>query len=360
MFSLFGTNLNYAQVDKEPSATAVAQPEARHLMGKWICNNDPADVYQINPDKTAQHFRDKGNWQVADNLLTISWENGFRLIFDTNQTGPAFTGLSYPPGKIEPDKLLFSCEENPAPAAAETPAVPAVTLPAERTLTSADGRQMAGSVLSKSDSGIKFRRTSDNKEFEIPLDKLSAEDRTWVDNATMPAPRKLRVLVLDKENPQRYPEFELFKKHGCEVVFSGNDEESENRWKPADIEKIPQEEMLKYDIIWTDKNTNNPDKLITTLKQFGGVAVVHDYRMGMTRRKFLDDGVVTTKKHNPAYNPYVRDSVNFVFYVSLKIKRRGIQNTLPDMEAIEKMVTTAIRLTETYRPGTPIGVGADK
>jgi hypothetical protein len=59
-------------------------------------------------------------------------------------------------------------------------AAPRNTLPAARTLTSADGRAMAGTILSKSDTAISFERAADKKTFEIPLEKLSDSDKAFV------------------------------------------------------------------------------------------------------------------------------------------------------------------------------------
>jgi len=53
----------------------------------------------------------------------------------------------------------------------------AQTLPAGRTITDTQGRSMDGTILSKTDAAIKFRRASDGKEFEVPYDKLSVIDR---------------------------------------------------------------------------------------------------------------------------------------------------------------------------------------
>ena len=54
------------------------------------------------------------------------------------------------------------------------------TLPVEREITDAQGRQMAGTVLTINGGSIKFRRASDGKEFDIALDKLSVPDRMFL------------------------------------------------------------------------------------------------------------------------------------------------------------------------------------
>ncbi len=58
-------------------------------------------------------------------------------------------------------------------------ALAAQTYPAERTITDTQGRSMEGTILSKTDVSIKFRRASDGKEYDISLDKLSVIDRIY-------------------------------------------------------------------------------------------------------------------------------------------------------------------------------------
>ena len=89
----------------EQPATA---DDTTHLIGEWVCNANQNDIYQINPDKTTRHLADKGTWMLSEKLLTISWENAYRLTIDTNQIGTTITGNSYPPGKNKPDILNFT------------------------------------------------------------------------------------------------------------------------------------------------------------------------------------------------------------------------------------------------------------
>ena len=148
--------------------------DATHLMGEWFCGANQNDIYQIKSDKTTQHFGDKGTWLLSNNLLTISWENGYRLTIDTTQTGTPITGNSYPPGRNQPDILNFTHKGSTGTV---TPTGP--TLPITHTLTSADGRKMEVTILSKSETAIKAKR-ADGKECEIALDKLSAADKAFV------------------------------------------------------------------------------------------------------------------------------------------------------------------------------------
>lgn len=109
------TIAGFSQEGATSSATVGTEPDTKptthrpsHLYGEWFCNGDKADVYRIQADKTAQHFHDKGAWRVTNGLLTISWENGYRLTIDTRQTGSSFIGNSFPPGRDQPDRLKFT------------------------------------------------------------------------------------------------------------------------------------------------------------------------------------------------------------------------------------------------------------
>jgi hypothetical protein len=89
------------------------------------------------------------------------------------------------------------------------PAISPATLPAERTLIDTQGRPLAGKVLSKTDKAIQFVRASDQQEFAITLDKLSAADRSWLNGtpASKPTPElrkstaKIRVSVTKPGHP---------------------------------------------------------------------------------------------------------------------------------------------------------------
>jgi hypothetical protein len=52
--------------------------------------------------------------------------------------------------------------------------------PVERTLTDGTGRKLEATILSHSEDKIRIRRKSDQKEFDIPMDKVSAKDRIWL------------------------------------------------------------------------------------------------------------------------------------------------------------------------------------
>ena len=52
-------------------------------------------------------------------------------------------------------------------------------LPVEHTMTDTTGRKIAATILSKTDTTLKFRRTSDGREFDVPIDKLSPADQKF-------------------------------------------------------------------------------------------------------------------------------------------------------------------------------------
>ena len=146
-------------------------PKAYPLLGKWYCNGMESDIYQINSDKTATHLGDKGKWITSDDLLTISWANGYRLTFDLTQTGDPVIGKSYPPGKPKPDELKF------------TKPLPTLTLPSARVITDTQSRKISGIILKKTGKSINFQRDSDGKVVSISMDKLSEDDQKFISSA---------------------------------------------------------------------------------------------------------------------------------------------------------------------------------
>ena len=58
--------------------------------------------------------------------------------------------------------------------------------PADRSITDSQGRKMEGTLQSKTATSIKLVRKADGKEFDLPLEKLSIEDRTFIATLTNP------------------------------------------------------------------------------------------------------------------------------------------------------------------------------
>ena len=73
-------------------------------------------------------------------------------------------------------------------------------LPVEHAITDITGRKIAVTILSKTDTTLKFRRTSDGREFDIPIDKLSPADQKFFMLLGKPGPieeSELEVSVRD-------------------------------------------------------------------------------------------------------------------------------------------------------------------
>ena len=109
---------------------------------------------------------------------------------------------------------LASFSQTSEPTVAITPtaiAPTAQTMPVARTLTSADGRTIEVTILSKSATAIKAKK-ADGKEFKIALDKLSDADKAFVVGLTNPDPnavKKPTVLVV-VDRGYKYPEYSEF------------------------------------------------------------------------------------------------------------------------------------------------------
>ncbi len=82
------------------------------------------------------------------------------------------------PGFAPPEKPTNSLMPSPpqnAPAAKKAGA-----LPMERNVTDAQGRALQGIVLGKASNTIGFRRIADQKEFVIPISRLSSADQAFL------------------------------------------------------------------------------------------------------------------------------------------------------------------------------------
>lgn len=79
-----------------------------NFYGEWYCDGIKTDIYRFLADKTARHRNDNGAWRVSNGVLTVLWENGYRLTIDIRQTGSTVLGNSFPPGRDQPDHLRFT------------------------------------------------------------------------------------------------------------------------------------------------------------------------------------------------------------------------------------------------------------
>lgn len=114
---------------------------------------------------------------------------------DTQQSGAPAAGETAP-RRNAAESLGFASEadyfsSSPAAAApagnAPSPARGAsAAAPISRNLKSADGRSVEALLLSRTDTAVKIRRKADAAEFTIPLEKLSAADRKFIEGGAVP------------------------------------------------------------------------------------------------------------------------------------------------------------------------------
>lgn len=128
-------------------------------------------------------------------------------------------------------------------ANAQTPTPATQSLPVLRALTSTAGRKLEGTIIAKSGVDIKFRRTTDGKEFTLPIDKLSADDQIFVaglevsttPDIAKPAAGGNPVKVLYLITPKMVfvgdvRTIEALTKLGCEVTLSTLDGTAKTEW----------------------------------------------------------------------------------------------------------------------------------
>jgi hypothetical protein len=85
-------------------------------------------------------------------------------------------------------------------------ASPVNPLPTERTLTDVHGRKVEAVVLVDEGTGLRIRRKADGREFTIPLERLSPQDRQWIvalREIKDLRPSKLDDFDPDLESPER-------------------------------------------------------------------------------------------------------------------------------------------------------------
>lgn len=137
---------------------------------------------------------------------------------------------------------------------------PAQTMPVAHTLTSADGRTIDVTILSKSDTAIKAKK-ADGKEAEITLDKLSEADKAFVAGLIEKKARVLLMGTVFSANGNFQMITDLLKKHGFDVtigVYRGlGDKDGEAETEFDKISKVEKAVLVNttaaidpYDILW--------------------------------------------------------------------------------------------------------------
>jgi hypothetical protein len=155
------------------------------LLGDWSCNGDVKDIYTIYGNRKVGHLTDKGTWRVSNDTLELRWDNGFRTVFEIKDIGDELIGKSYPPQRQDsPDKMVFQRVVQP-PVRQPAQSAPTI-LPAKREITDSSGRKMQVTILSRTADAIRIRRDGDGREYEIPITKLSDDDREFLHNQGQP------------------------------------------------------------------------------------------------------------------------------------------------------------------------------
>lgn len=106
----------------------------------------------------------------------------------------------------------------------------AQTLPLDHTITDSAGRSMESTIISATETSIKVRRKSDGKEFDIPVARLSADDRKFVSSLYAPKAvvpdthrKVLFHLQTDRLQPVTVADYEIvqeFIRQGYEVTLT--------------------------------------------------------------------------------------------------------------------------------------------
>jgi hypothetical protein len=231
----------------------------------------------------------------------------------------------------------FSQTSEPTVAPTIAIALTAQTMPVARTLTSADGRTIEVTILSKSDTAIKAKK-ADGKEFEIALDKLSDADKAFVAGLTSPPVKQLRVLLIGKDPTLQ----EKLKKAEFEIVGPSEYKEvtDKNGVKKSStiiyLEKMTDADLKHFDVIWvtcwnsacyslsnakgesiktvTDETTQT-ERLLKLLAD--GKLVVWECSFRTTKMNFIKNGGGDRVKNGFGYQqdkPYIKTQDNTIFY----------------------------------------------
>ena len=273
----------------------------------------------------------------------------------------------------------------PATTAAEKPtekttAFPTVTLPAAHTITDTSGRKLEGTILSKTETSIKFRRVSDGKEFDLPLDKLSAEDKAFVAAIPNKPAKKITVLLLDYdadiivsktdttvkfrradgtefESPlDRYADsLEKIAKNATkraepQLQQAGFDitlvpyETIQEKWGPdfrPAVKPLTAAETKKYDVLWingwvADKDDLN--QIFDLISTHPGI-VVFKHQEYVSRRKFLEEKTNTgSEPPTAAHKPFMKRQDNLILYFPAYEKWRGAMNERESKMGVETKI----------------------
>jgi hypothetical protein len=200
--------------------------------------------------------------------------------------------------------------EKPASVAAPAGTTLPLNLPVARTLTSADGRTIDVTILSKSDTAIKAKK-ADGKEFEITLDKLSEADREFVAGLVDAPVKKIKVLTFGTERlipNMENDEFEIT------ILNDTND-----------LESLSDQELESFDAILTAGPSNSEhgiqvDRLIKWTHDEKIIVWRHYYKID--KREFINKKLEPTlfkgKGEMRDQEPFINVQGNTIFYSPTK------------------------------------------
>lgn len=127
------------------------------------------------------------------------------------------------------------------------------TLPVARTVIDTAGRGLEGTILSKDADSIRFRRTSDGKDFDLPLAKLTADDQAFI--ARLAAPTKSSGIKIVIFKPTENVIKKVLAK-GLDVTLVDRENQMLPAWKTLyKSEKEignPNEFIKPFDVYWAD------------------------------------------------------------------------------------------------------------
>lgn len=203
---------------------------------------------------------------------------------------------------------------------AEVAATAANVMPVGRTMTSADGRTIEVVIVAKTATGIKAKK-SDGKEFEIDLGKLSDADRAFVATLVEPPVKKPKLLFIGGHEGAGPKHTELIVGKLTSAGFDVRVETSvggkdangiPTRTWPR-IDKLSDQEIKDYDVIWEDAGPRK--RLLTLVSTYQGIIVMHA-SSSVSLKDFLADQ--TGGKINNT--PFVAVNKNLIRYSYREVK----------------------------------------
>lgn len=242
-----------------------------------------------------------------------------------------------------------------APTGSPTTAAVPTTLPVARTVTDTTGRKLEGTILSKDGTSIKFRRTSDGKEFDLTLDRLSTEDQAFIAGLVTPPVKKPTVLLERKEKTVQA----LLEAAGFDVTILSTVKRFEDiDGKPAataheypDLDKLTDDEIKNFDIIWviaSMETTKQKDRFLQLIPACKVVVWRRNWKI--SKAKLLSNET-TQESYTATTQEYIKSDGNVVFYNSENQKwnaKDGTKDVIKThSEILEQAVAEAKKLMTT-------------